>query len=209
MITRVQTAANQPPTHKAHVIQCGAATDQASEARCGRACARTCGYSANNSHVLTHTFSIACRGQNLSRSAFTAHLRRNNDSGGRNAVERAGSGRLWWAHLLLTTSCPRSCPTICAGLPGTVTLQPSQERSAGALDQPSAGHRQTGQAGHAQRATTCESLGWPAWCPRPGVSCVPRTSSFRGTNALVMGQNVVSVKTFCIVAPRGVIFQAG
>ena len=40
--------------------------------------------------------------------------------------------------------------------------------------------------------TTCESLGWPAWCPQPGRSCVPRTSSFRGTNALVVGQNFVS-----------------
>ena len=161
----------------------------ASEARCGRACARICGYSANNSHALTHTFSIACRGQNSSRSAFTAHLRRDND---------------WW------TQCSRK-----GGFGATMVGSPaahhqlSQELSHdlcwAAWDGDFAALLEAlhGCPRSTERKARSNQSGWscpatpgpmrpPAWRPQPGGSYVPRTSSFRGTNALVVGQKFVS-----------------
>ena len=81
LTTRIQTAANHPPTHKQSAFHTNKVErpQQACGTKCGRACARICGYSANTSHALMHTLCSVCRGHYSSRSAFTAHLRCDND----------------------------------------------------------------------------------------------------------------------------------
>ena len=163
---------------------------QACGAKCGRACARICGYSANTSHALMHTLCSVCRDHHSSRSAFTAHLRCDNDKWTQRS-RRGGFGA--------TMACsPAAHQQLSQQLSHDVSWAVWDSNFAALLEALHGCPRST------ERKARSNQSGWPcpatpgpmrppAWRPQPGGSYVPRTSSFRGTNALVVGQNFVSV----------------